>query len=123
MRTADEKVESLHARMQTRRRRRERRITSALAAACVGLTLCLGALVFGGAVHAGGTASMYSGATILFSGTGAYVLTAVLAFFAGVLITAICFRLRKRAVGPGTGREETGPDSGAEKNDGGLTPR
>ncbi len=120
--TADEKVVSLHKRMQTRRRRRERRITSALAAACVGLTLCLGALVFGGAAHTGGTAGLYSGATILFSGSGAYVLTAVPAFFAGVVITAICFRLRKRGAGPGTGREEKDPD-GTEKHDGDGEPQ
>ena len=59
------------------------------------LALCL-LLVIGaaGAVHPGGTAGLYSGATMLFENAGGYVLVAVLAFMAGVVITAVLLRRR-----------------------------
>lgn len=89
MRTAEERIASLHTRMVNRRRWRERRTTNRLYAACVALALCLTALVFDGAAHPGGTAGVYTGAAMLFSGAGPYVLTAVVAFMLGVAVTAL----------------------------------
>ena len=94
MMTNPERVEALHARMLARQRLRERRTNSALAAGCAGLTLCLMLLIFdGGTAHRGGTTGLYTGAAMLFTGAGAYVLTALLAFMAGVVLTVI---LRKQ---------------------------
>ena len=96
MRDQEELVSSLHMRMRRKRRVRERRLTSAMGAACAGLSLCLVALVFGGGLHPAGTASMYSGAAILFEDAGPHVLTALVAFMLGVVVTAALMRKGKR---------------------------
>ncbi len=96
MRTAEERIASLHTRMVNRRRWRERRTTNRLYAACMALALCLTALVFDGAAHPGGTAGVYTGATMLFTGAGPYVLTAVVAFMLGVAVTALLKRKQNK---------------------------
>lgn len=96
MRTAEERIASLHTRMVNRRRWRERRTTNRLYAACVALALCLTALVFDGAAHPGGTAGVYTGAAMLFTGAGPYVLTAVVAFMLGVAVTALLKRKQNK---------------------------
>ena len=104
MLTADERVASLHARMASRRRRRERRKTQVLSASCAGLTLCLLFLIFGeGAAHRGGAAGVYSGATMLFENAGGYVVTALAAFAVGTLVTVLCLRSQKRSGRNGNG--------------------
>ena len=76
--------------MDARQRAHERQKTCALGVANVVLTLCLALPFFGnGTAHTGGTAGIYCGATILFEDAGAYVLTEILAFMAGVVITAV----------------------------------
>ncbi len=42
-----------------------------------------------GFIHTGATAGLYSGATLLFGNAGGYVLTAIVAFMVGVIITVI----------------------------------
>ena len=93
--TAEERVAALHQRME-RRRRNEIRKTAALGAACAGLSLCLLLLIFGGAVHVGGTGSPYSGSTMLFENAGGYVVTALLAFALGTVVTLICRKSAER---------------------------
>ena len=95
MRTPEERVLALHARMDALLRARERRKTSFLGAGSALLAVCL-LLVIGaaGAVHPGGTAGLYSGAVMLFENAGGYVLVAVLAFMAGVVITVALLRRR-----------------------------
>ena len=95
MRTPEERVLALHARMDALLRARERRKTSFLGAGSALLTLCLLLVISAaGAAHPGGTAGLYSGATMLFEGAGPYVLIAVVAFMAGVIITAALLRKR-----------------------------
>lgn len=106
MRTTEELVSSLRLRMLRKRQTRERQLTSATGVACAGLTLCLAALVFGGGLHPVGTAGVYSGASILFEDAGAYVLTALLAFMLGVVVTATLLPGRQR------GGSKTGEDTG-----------
>ena len=96
MTDSQELVSSLHRKMLRRRRNREKRLTSAIGAVCGLLTLCLAALVFGGGTHSVGTAGVYSGATMLFEDAGGYVLTALAAFMAGVIVTVILLRRRKQ---------------------------
>ena len=95
MRTPEERVLAVRARMDALRRARERRKTGILGMGSAQLALCL-LLVIGaaGAVPPGGTAGLYSGAIMLFENAGGYVLVAVLAFMSGVVITAALLRRR-----------------------------
>ena len=93
--TPQERVESLHTRMKTMRRVRERRKTGIIGTAGVLLSVCLVLLVFGGEeAHLGGAAGLYSGATMLFENAGGYVIAAIVAFMAGVVLTV--FLIRKK---------------------------
>ena len=105
----EERIQALHARVRALRRVRERRKTGAMGAASAALTGCLLFLVFGGGgTHPGGAAGLYSGATMLFEGAGPYVLIAVAAFMAGVVVTVVLIRSRRKEIGPaGEDRENT----------------
>ena len=97
MRTPEERVPAVHARMDALRRARERWKTGILGMGSTLLALCLLLVISAaGTVHPGGTAGIYSGATMLFENAGGYVLVAVLAFMAGVVITAVLLRRRFR---------------------------
>ena len=112
--TAEERVASLHARMEARARERERRKTSLLGTACAVLTVCLLVIVFGGtAAHRGGAADMYSGSIMLFENAGGYVLTALIAFVVGSLATLLGLRHRESA-GRGDEAEERAADRTGE---------
>ena len=92
----EERISSLHKRMEILRQQQERRKTGALGAASAILTMCLFLLVFNvGDSHIGGAAGMYSGATMLFEGAGGYVLAAIIAFMAGVIVTAMIMKKKK----------------------------
>ena len=102
--TPERRVTALHERMETRRRVRERRKTGALGAAGAVLSLCLILLIYDGSgAHLGGAVGMYSGATMLFGNAGVYVLVALAAFMAGVVVTII---LRNRRDGPRAEKQE-----------------
>ena len=59
--------------------------------------LCCARLIFdGGAAHSGGVAGTYSGAMMLFENAGGYILAAIIAFMAGVLITALLIKNRNK---------------------------
>ena len=94
--TSEERVDALHARMKELKHACEQRKTAAIGALSFVLAVCLVFAVFGGAVHSGGAAGEYSGATILFENAGGYVLAAVLAFMAGAGITALIIRKRMK---------------------------
>ncbi|MBR0139380.1 MAG: hypothetical protein IJM17_03730 [Firmicutes bacterium] len=93
---AEERVTALHEKMDAMRRRKEIRKTRIIGAANASLAACLVFLIFGGGTaHFGGTAGMYSGATMLFENAGGYVLLAVGAFMAGVIATVLIKRSQK----------------------------
>ena len=95
--TAEERIAALHARMDALRRARERRKTIALSAADIFLAACLILTVMiEGKLHSAASAGLYSGAILLFEGSGGYVLTAVIAFFAGAVLTLVIRWLLKR---------------------------
>ena len=97
MRTPEERIRALHARMEELTRARERRKTGFLGAGSVLLALCLVLVISAsGMPHLGGTATMYGGATLLYENAGGYVLVAVLAFMAGAIITAVLLKQRFR---------------------------
>jgi hypothetical protein len=96
MRTNEERIKALHARVAALQRQRERRKTRAIGAASIVLSVCLLFMVFNSGIHPGGAAGLYSGATMLFEGAGPYVLIAVVAFMAGVIVTVAIIKNRKK---------------------------
>ena len=94
--TSEERIASLHARMRGIRRKRERQKTAALGMACCALTVFMASMIMNDGAHQGSTAGLYSGATMLFENAGGYVLAAVAAFMAGVVITVLCIRLKNK---------------------------
>ncbi len=118
MRTEDELVLSLHARMAARRREKERRRDDALRALCAGLALCLVALVFG-AAHTGGTAGVYTGASMFDESAGGYVMVALIVFILGVGVTLLCLRLKDRSAKRTTEEKESHVDeTGGQEDEG-----
>ena len=96
MRTNEERIKALHARVAALQRQRERQKTRAIGAASIVLSVCLLFMVFNSGIHPGGAAGLYSGATMLFEGAGPYVLIAVVAFMAGVIVTVAIIKNRKK---------------------------
>ncbi|MEG1384281.1 MAG: hypothetical protein RSD08_03180 [Oscillospiraceae bacterium] len=77
---------------------REQQLCWGLSASCIVLTVALGGIfraVTSGLPLSPPTVGGY-GAVLLWSGADAYVLTGVLAFTAGVIITVICLRAQKK---------------------------
>lgn len=98
MRTAQERVDALHARSRALRRRRQQIGATYLGAACALLLVCLTGLVLKlDHVHTGVSPGMFTGATLLFESAGGYVLVAVIAFAVGAVVTA--FLVRRRQAG------------------------
>lgn len=95
--SSEERVSSLHMRMNALKERQERRRTAALGTGCSFLAVCLILLICTEDTgSAGGTAGLYSGATMMFENAGGYVAIAVTAFMAGVVITAALIRKKNR---------------------------
>jgi len=116
--TTDERIQSLHARMEALRRVRERRKTGAVGGGCIVITVCLMRLLFGGDISViGGTAGMYSGASLLFGNAGGHVLVALVAFTAAVITTVLCIRWRSRKDGQKTLIEEDHEKQRREENE------
>jgi len=95
MRTDQERILLMHRRAEELHRQTERRKMRYLSVSCVVLCVCLTGLtmMFSGIGHGmmTGTATATS---LLEDSAGGYVLAAVLAFTAGVLITVILMRRR-----------------------------
>ena len=97
MRTQKELVASLHERMAARERARAHRRVQALRAAAVAVAACLLLVIYGGGVaRQGGTAGLYSGATMIFENAGAYVLVALLAFMTGAAVSVACIHKQRK---------------------------
>ncbi len=116
MKTAEERLASLHAKMDGRRRLRERRRTGLIGACSVVLSLCLVTCIFVGGAHNGGAAGIFSGSTMLFEGSGGYVLVAIIAFMLGAAIAILLIRQKGKNARK---EEENGPGSknNCEKGD------
>ena len=110
--TFEERIASLHTRMDALRERRERQKTAWLCAGCGALTVCLILLIIHeGRPSSGGTAGLYSGATLLYENAGGYVTVAAAAFTAGFIITAAWIRYRMK-------HESKAEPDGARRADG-----
>ena len=86
----------IHRRAREMQSRRERRAALAWGAASAMLTAALAATILGISLplHALPRSDL-TGASLLADSAGGYVLAAVVAFMAGVAITAACLRRRK----------------------------
>ena len=90
------RVALVKQRVRENTRRRQRREAISLSAACMLLFAVL-TQAAGTAVAPGQTAAWgVFGAMLLREDAGGYVLVAVVSFAAAAVITALCFRLRKR---------------------------
>ncbi len=110
--TDGERLDALHTKMADRRRKKERRLTFAAGAGCAVSAAGLGFLIIDGTAHTSGTAGTYSGAAMLFDGSGIYVLIAVIAFTLGVALTVLLIKSNPGSRG----------DSPAGKDDADIPP-
>ena len=99
--TNEERVKTLHKKMRERqfekRREAELRVRTALTAASAFLFVGLISVIAGVSKGSrGSTAGTYAGAMMLYENAGGYVLTAILAFALGVLITLAIHRFRSQ---------------------------
>lgn len=90
------RVALVKQRVRENNRRRQRRGIYGLSAAC--MLLCAALMQTAGTVVGPGQTAAWGvfGAMLLREDAGGYVLVAVVSFAAAVIITALCFQLRKR---------------------------
>ena len=90
------RVAFVKQRVRENNRRRQRREVISLSAACI--LLCAALMQTAGTVVAPGQTAAWGvfGAMLLREDAGGYVLVAVVSFAAAVVITALCFHLRKK---------------------------
>ena len=90
------RVALVKQRVRENTRRRQRREAISLSAVC--MLLCTALMQTAGTVVAPGQPEAWGafGAMLLREDAGGYVLVAVVSFAAAVVITALCFQLRKR---------------------------
>ena len=90
------RVALVKQRVQENTRRRQRREVISLFAAC--MLLCAALMQTAGTVVGPGQPEAWGvfGSMLLRQDAGGYVLVAVVSFAAAAVITALCFRLRKR---------------------------
>ena len=97
MRSAKERMMLLHEREEQLRRQREKNILTLSGSLSMGLFVLLAALTMryaGPAYSVSG--DLFTGSSLLGENVGGYVLVAVIAFTAGVVLTAVIRHLRKR---------------------------
>ncbi len=95
--TENERLAELHKRMTGLRKKREGRLLNAMGAASTVLFACLFIMVQHlGVGRFGAISNIYSGSTLLYEEAGGYVLTAIVAFVIGTVVTIICVRKHKK---------------------------
>ena len=105
MRSNEQRLQSMHERAETLRKRAEKAYLRVSGTASALLAAFLIFLAAASPRKAGGTGNVtFAGASMLSDGVGGYVLVGVLSFFAAVFITVACIRHRSRSgtkSGPG----------------------
>ena len=91
--TGEERVAELHRRMKGLRRKRESRLMNAMGVVSTALFACLFVMIQNlGVGQYGTTSNIYSGSSLLYEEAGGYVLTAIVAFVVGTIVTVLCVR-------------------------------
>ena len=110
MNREEELLRKVHKRAEELREKREKRMTAALFTGGGILTAAAAAVVLSVSVPQHPlTESGFAGASLLSDSAGGYVLAAVLAFMAGVVVTLACVRYRQKKEEDGeknTGKSE-----------------
>ncbi len=97
MRTEAERIEILHRRAKELERRRNERQMAGLGSVSAFLAVLLIFIVGRTSRMSPGLAGdPFTGSSLLSESTGGYVLAAVIAFFLGVVITAVCIKIRQK---------------------------
>lgn len=97
MRNTEERIRRLHIRANEIERLRERRQLAGLGSASAFLGILLISVIFRiSDLSQSLTGDQFTGSSLLSESAGGYVLAAVIAFFAGVIITVLLIRSRRR---------------------------
>ena len=97
MRTTEERIELLHRRTREMERQRSNRQVAGFGGASALLALLLIAVMIQTiGLTPSGTDDSFTGSSLLGESAGGYVLAAVIAFFVGVIVTAVCYRMRHK---------------------------
>ncbi len=97
MRTHFDRVRQLHMRAEQIRQQDYKRKTAGLGSLCVGIfAMLLLCMILASSPLQNTMNIEVQGSSLLSESAGGYVLAAVVAFFAGVIITAVIFRYRKK---------------------------
>ena len=110
------RVAFVKQRVRENNRRRQRREVISLSAAC--MLLCAVLMQTAGTVVTPGQTATWGafGAMLLREDAGGYVLVGVVCFATAVVITALCFRLRKRENQKKGGADKPDPQEQEEKS-------
>lgn len=97
MMTGEERLSELHRRMKGLRKKRQSRMINAMGMVSTALFACLFIMIQClGVGQFGMTSNLYSGSSLLYEEAGGYVLTAIVAFVVGTIVTVICVRKHNR---------------------------
>ncbi|MCR5282659.1 MAG: hypothetical protein K6E18_04765 [Lachnospiraceae bacterium] len=100
--TKEERVEKLHQRVEQRTQEKRQREKAVLSMSSCLLCLGLFVLIASGGAHHDLMPDTYTGSIMMFENAGGYVLTALLAFMLGVVVTVLVKNYKK----PDDGKEE-----------------
>ena len=97
MRTPEERISELHKRAAQLQKQRDRRQIAGFGSLSAFFAVLLTAVLFQEiGLSQSASEEQFTGSSLLSEAAGGYALAAVLAFFAGVVITAVIFRYRKK---------------------------
>lgn len=98
MRTPEERIGQLHTRAAELKRRRNGRQLTGLAGMSAFLAILLMTVILqtGGLSQQSTADDQFAGSSLLSESAGGYVLAALIAFFAGVILTAVICRHRSK---------------------------
>ena len=97
MRSAEERIVRMHERAAAIKRQEDKSRLRMLGCLSAALLVCLGvAMQQLQSMHHGVLSGQNTGSSLLDDSAGGYVLAAVIAFIAGVAITAVIFRYRNK---------------------------
>ena len=97
MRTDKERINRLHERARELQKKKERLVLAVSGGASTLLTVLLIAVMLRtDRVYQSIAGNGFTGSSLLSESAGGYVLAAVIAFFIGVVITAVIYRYRRR---------------------------
>ena len=97
MKTAEQRIAALHKRTEEINRRREKdSLFLTAACSCILMAVLIPLAAALGGYTPEGTGDAFTGASLLNESAGGYILAALAAFMAGVIITVICVKWRGR---------------------------